>query len=107
MNYGANNKKIVFNETDKRHAELKIRLNYEGLTQQAFLSSVITGYLECDENIMNFISKIKEEQKIHSKARRMRAVNAYAAAAETVKKFALDDKEVESIFDILEDECKI
>lgn len=29
-------KKIIFEDTDKRHADLKIRLHYDGLTQRDF-----------------------------------------------------------------------
>ena len=36
MAYGNREKKIVFNETDSRHAELKIKLHYDGLKQGEF-----------------------------------------------------------------------
>ena len=35
--YGEAGKKIVFYDSEKNHAELKIRLHYDGLTQSAFL----------------------------------------------------------------------
>ena len=71
MNYGHNKKKIIFSETDKRHAELKIRLNYDGLSQQAFFSSIVNGYLSSDEDIVKFISKTKEG-RIYTPRRRER-----------------------------------
>ena len=66
-------KKILFTDTDKRHADLKLRLHYDGLTQADFFRSLITGYLEKDENIMNFIIEVQESKNIHSKQKRAKS----------------------------------
>ena len=50
--YGKNLKKVVFADTDKRHADLKIRLRYDGLTQLQFFQSIVTGYIEKDPRIV-------------------------------------------------------
>ena len=34
-------KKIIFEDTDKRHADLKIRLHYDGLTQGVFFRMLV------------------------------------------------------------------
>ena len=60
-------KRLVFDDTDSRHAQLKVRLDYDGLTQAEFFRSFITGYLNKDELVMNFIRKYKEDKKIQSK----------------------------------------
>jgi hypothetical protein len=39
--YGDYEKRIVFTETDKTHAELKIKLHYEGLRQAQFFRMMI------------------------------------------------------------------
>ena len=44
--YGQEGKKIVFQDSDKRHADLRIRLRHDGLTQIQFFQAMITGYLE-------------------------------------------------------------
>ena len=46
--YGTREKKIVFNDTDKRHADLKIRLQHDDLSQSEFFRAMITGYIEKD-----------------------------------------------------------
>ncbi len=41
-----NKKKVIFDDTDVRHARLKVRLEYDGLSQAEFFRSFITGYLK-------------------------------------------------------------
>ena len=45
-------KRVIFDDTDTRHAQLKVRLEYDGLSQAEFFRSFITGYLEKDKSIM-------------------------------------------------------
>ena len=59
-------KRLVFDDTDSRHVQLKIRLDYDGLSQAEFFRSFITGYLNKDELVMNFIHTYKEKKKIQS-----------------------------------------
>ena len=61
MKYGKNEKKILFYDTDKRHAELKIKLEYDGMRQSEFFRALVTGYLEEDEDIISFLTSYKEE----------------------------------------------
>ena len=60
-------KRLVFDDTDTRHAQLKVRLDYDGLTQAEFFRSFITGYLDKDDLVMDFIKKYKQDKKIQSK----------------------------------------
>ena len=107
MAYGNREKKIVFNETDSRHAELKIKLHYDGLKQGEFFRAIVEAYLSEDENLIKFISSYKE--KNNKQGKRQRAIvkkdREGSKSAESI--FALNDKEVESIFDLLEDEKEI
>ena len=59
--YGKDEKRIVFADTDKRHADLKIRLRYDGITQVQFFQAIITGYLDKDPRIIEFIRSVKEK----------------------------------------------
>ena len=94
-------KKILFTDTDKRHADLKLRLHYDGLTQADFFRSLITGYLEKDENIMNFITGVQESKNIHSKQKRAKSKKMQEKGENMMKKFGLEEDEIENIFDIL------
>ena len=48
-------KRVVFTDTDVRHAQLRIRLQHDGITQADFFRAIITGYLENDSKIVNFL----------------------------------------------------
>ena len=94
-------KKVIFNDTDVRHAQLKVRLQFDGITQSEFFRSFITGYLEKDENIMDFIRNYKETNSKMSK-RNMKYVQRDAEEAEDILgKFGIKDDELENIFDII------
>ena len=45
MSAKKNTKKIVFYDTDHSHAELKVRLKQDGISQSEFFRSVMTGYI--------------------------------------------------------------
>ena len=99
-------KKVVFYDTDKRHADLKIRLHYDGLTQTAFFRSMVSGYLDKDPAIMDFIHRTKEENDIQSAKKRKDSKRLAEQGEEIKKKYhtSLADEEVENIFDLLEEE---
>jgi hypothetical protein len=103
--YGEAGKKIVFYDSEKNHAELKIRLHYDGLTQSAFFREVVAGYVSQDENIVKFIQEVKERSGSQSKKKMKKISKMNKAKKQTVQKFALDENEIENIFDILEEEC--
>jgi len=101
---GKNQKKVVFYDTEKRHAELKVRLHYDGLTQTGFFRSIITGYIEKDEILMEYLSKVKEELSTQGKTKRTASQKLYEKGNKLKNEFALDSGELENIFDILEEE---
>ena len=45
-------KKILFDDTDIRHAQLKIRLQHDSLSQAQFFRALISGYLSKDKFII-------------------------------------------------------
>jgi len=97
-------KRIVFEDTDKRHADLKIRLDYDGISQALFFRSLITGYLEKNEHMIKFIEEVQERNNIHSQQKRIKSAELREKGKQTIKNFGLDEEEVEDIFDLLEKE---
>tara|TARA_B100000282_G_scaffold296345_1_gene277972 strand:- start:1329 stop:1649 length:321 start_codon:yes stop_codon:yes gene_type:complete len=96
-----NTKKVVFDDTDIRHAKLKIRLEYDGLSQAEFFRSFITGYLEKDENVMEYIKKYKDNNKKLSK-RNMKYQNKdNDIGNDMLGQFGIKDEELENIFDVI------
>jgi len=94
-------KRVIFDDTDTRHARLKIRLEYDGLSQAEFFRSFITGYLEKDESIMEYIKRYKETNKKMSKRNMKYQVNDDIKADDLLGKFGIGDEELENIFDVI------
>ena len=94
-------KKVIFNDTDVRHAQLKIRLQFDGISQAEFFRSFITGYLENDKSILDYIRKYKERNKKMSKRNMKYAQKDIEDAEDILGKFGIKDDELENIFDII------
>jgi len=94
-------KKITFKETDKNHADLKIRLKYDGIKQQLFFNSLIEAYLNKDDNIMNFIFDLKEKLKIQTIAKRRVVKQRHVLRQQNNQKYGLSVAEKETIYDMI------
>ena len=94
-------KRVIFDDTDTRHAQLKIRLEYDGLTQAEFFRSFITGYLNKDKSIMEFVKNYKEKNKKLSKRNIKYQIRADEIADDLLGRFGIGDEELENIFDVI------
>ena len=94
-------KKVVFDDTDTRHAQLKVRLEYDGLSQAEFFRSFITGYLDKDKSVMEYIKKYKERYKKMSKRNLKYQTKDTEAADDLLGQFGIKDEELENIFDVI------
>ena len=101
--YGKTIKQICFESNDKLHADLKIRLHYDGLKIKEFFNKTVEAYVEGNENILAFVEELKKEKSI-SKTKRNKMNKARQKQKETIKQFGLDKDDIENIFDILEKE---
>ena len=104
VDYGNLNKVIQFKETDKRHADLRIRLHYDGFYQGEFFRDIVTGYLRGDESLIAYVEKVKEDKRKYSKGKLRKGKALNKRSREVEKQFALREEELESIFDIIEQE---
>ena len=104
MSYGVNSKKIMFYDTDKRHAELKIRLQHDSLKQSEFFRAVVTAYIEKDDLFSEFINGYKTKNKTQSKERIEKSKKSIEKGREIEKKFNLKEDEKENIFDLIAQE---
>lgn len=99
--YGHNKKKVVFYSTDKAHADMKIRLKFDGLSQSSFFRGVIEGYINKDSAINDFVDRLKEKESAQGAAKRKETKRLLQKGKTAVDEFGLDDIDVESIFDII------
>ena len=104
QDYGKASKKIMFYDTDKRHADLKIRLQHDSLTQSAFFRAMISGYLDKDTRIMEYVNDYKFDNNIQNKADRKTVKKFIKAGEQMEKTHGLGDDELENIFDMIEQE---
>jgi len=94
-------KRVAFEDTDIRHAQLKVRLDYDGLSQAQFFRALVTGYLDKDKNIISFIKNYKSDNKIQSKRNMEYIDKDYEKADELLGQFGIADNELEDIFDLI------
>ena len=97
-------KKIDFDDTSSRHAQLRLRLGYDGLSQAEFFRSLVTGYLNKDKDILNYLKQYKLNQGKQSKKNIKIIDNDYEKSEDLLSKFGIKDEELENIFDIIEEE---
>ena len=102
--YGSMEKKIIFQDSDKRHADLRIRLRHDGLTQAGFFKSIVTGYLEGDHRIIDFITEVKIKIAKQGKRRIRKTKKLLDGGKETERLFNLTETEEKDLFDMIERE---
>ncbi len=98
--YGKNDKRIVFTDTDHRHAQLLIRLRTDGMKQSQFFRSLITGYIEQDERIVSFFDNIKDQ----SIKRKTKSNNLRKKGEDLMKSTGFSNDQIEDIFDLIAEE---
>ena len=97
---GKLSKRIVFTETDHHHAQLLVRLQYDGLKQSQFFREFVRGYIEGDENIQRFIDDVKPQSaKKKTKSQKHRQQGKRDAA-----QLRLNEDQIEDIFDLIAEE---
>ena len=97
-------KKMMFWESPKRQADLKIRLQLDGFTQSHFFRALITGYLEKNEYILKYLDEHKEKYITQGISKRNQIKRGLRKHNETKEQFALNENEIEDIFDIIAEE---
>ena len=97
-------KKIVFDDTDIRHAQLKIRLQHDGLSQAEFFRCMITGYINKDQVLLKYIQDYKDSKGTQSKAKRKQIQKDVEVGEKLLSKFGLKEDELENIFDLIAEE---
>ena len=100
-------KKLMFYDTEKRQADLRVRLKFDGLNQAQFFRAFITGYLEKDERIIDYINDYKKKCGVHNEKKRSDTKKLIKKGKDMESEFALNDNEIENIFDILEEHTEL
>ena len=98
------NKQILFLETEKRHADLKVKLKSYGITQSEFIRGCISGLINDDEQFLPYFFKLLEEKSyIKSSKKRNKNKEMISKGLNTLREdFTIGETEIENIFDIIE-----
>ena len=97
-------KRVVFSDSHIRHAQLRIRLDYDGFSQSEFFRCIVTGYLKRDKDLMEYIKKYKQDSKTQSK-RNMKYIDKDDKKSDDLmEQFGIKKDELENIFDLIAEE---
>ena len=97
-------KKMMFWESPKRQADLRVRLQYDGFTQSHFFRAIITGYLEKNKDLLKYLDDYKAKHSSQGISKRKQINKNIQLGKQTENKFALNENEIEDIFDIIAEE---
>lgn len=95
--YGKNNKRIVFTETDHRHAQLISKLKIDGMTQASFFRSIITGYIDGDQRIESYVL----DEGTNSTEKKLKVQHHRNSGHTMISELGLDEQQVEDLFDVI------
>ena len=97
-------KKVQFVDTDIRHAQLRIQLERESLSQAEFFRACLTGMIDNDPAFMKYIRKYKDSKNIGQKRSAKVLDKEDKISDDLMKKFGIKDDELENIFDLIAEE---
>ena len=97
-------KQILFLETEKRHADLKIKLKHYGISQSDFIRGCISGLINDDDKFLAFFFQLLEEKSYRKSSKnKKKNEDLIKKGLNTIEEdFGLKDSEIENIFDIIE-----
>jgi hypothetical protein len=100
IDYGKLTKRVVFTDSDHRHAQLLVRLNHDGLTQAKFFRHLITAYIEGDHRIVEYIDEVKTQ----SKTRKAKSKKLRHQGKQLVREAGLSEQQLHDLFDMIAQE---
>ena len=96
---------LSFSLDSKLHENLKIRLYYDEIkTQSEFFRYCVESYLSQEPLFMRFLDDYKINKKVQSKKRATQSRKLREKGEKMLQDLALTEADIESIFDILEEE---
>lgn len=107
MSYGKEPKAVYFESTDGVHARLIVKLRHHRMGQGEFFRALVNAYIEDHPLIDDFFEEYRKTKDNYSKNKERILKKERNKVDEISKKFALDENEIEDIYDILEEESDI
>ena len=92
----------MFADSDKRHAELLVKLRRDGLSRADFFREIISGYINNNEDLVSFITKVKREKGRVGKKKIDKVYQSIKDGDELMQKLGLNDDDIDFVFDLIE-----
>ena len=100
IDYGKLNKRVVSTYNEHRHAKLVLQLKHDGFKQGEFFRTIITGYINDDPVLQQYIDEVKDQSpRIKKKSKRLRN-----RGEKTMNDIGFNEDDLENIFDLIEQE---
>jgi len=97
-------KYIQFPSTGFLDVNLVTKLNFDDMTKFFFFNEYVKAYLSEDGDLMPFVNKIKEKSMLARKFRLKKTRELRKKEKEIINKFGLNAREIENIFDLIEED---
>lgn len=97
------NKKVVFKENPKRHADFKIRCEYEGISQSKFFRLMLRKMCEKDKRILSLIDEWKDKNGKMSKRRQKLIEEDRQKKEEFEEEFGMSDEEISNLYELFDE----
>ncbi len=97
-------KKVQFVDTDVRHAQLKIKLERESISQAEFFRACLTGMIDEDPDFIKYVRKYKDSKNIGRKRDAKILKKEDKASDDLMERFGIKDTELDNIFDLIAEE---
>lgn len=97
-------KKILFKANPHRHADFKLRCDYEGITQSKFFRLMLRKMIEKDRRVLSLLDEWRKENGKETK-RRLEMIEKDQLDRETFEEeFGLSEQEIQNMYDLYNDE---
>jgi len=107
MHFYANDRAVLVETTDGEIARLTIKLRHERLSRAEFFRAIIRGYLEQDPLIEEFMLAHRKTKKNKSNRLEDIMIKEKEEEEKISRLFALDQDDIEDIYDFLEEESDL
>jgi antitoxin component of RelBE/YafQ-DinJ toxin-antitoxin module len=97
-------KRVYVYMKEKQHVDLKIRLDFHGMSMSEFVRVCAEGVLDENPIMEQFIDFYKEHSKKHSKKSLAKEKKDREEADEILESLGLSVDDIEDIFDIIEND---
>lgn len=95
---------VSFETVDDLYARLMIKLRNEEMTKREFFTGIINAYLQDEKNIREFLREYRKGKGYAKWKEELLDKEAEDAKVE-MRKFGLDQEEIDDIYDLFDDEA--